>query len=252
MDAGRVSLRTVRIHLYLFLAASLVLTGMSAQTAFARQDGVIMNIVIVYGIPGHSAIHLQRGTDQLYWDPGGFYGTEYDDCVNYNSSGACRRFDGFPWEHLKAARRNDVFSGKDADLMQILSIYHLDGDPRSEVYSVTLEGELADRAWRLLDEGQRRGRKADFSTDRQPMFCVKAVIDYLHTLGGDFETVAGHWLPGPLADELRQRGIPLVAHYSIDAPAIQQRIDATRLASGLPPMFSIRKTRAVRHLSGAP
>jgi hypothetical protein len=211
-----------------------------------------VNIVIVYGIPGHSAVHLQRESQQLYWDPGGFYGTEYDNCVEFNSPGACRRFQGFPWEHLKAARRNDVFSGKDASLMQILSIYHLDGDPRSEIYTIKLKGDQAEHAWQLLDDGRKRGREAAFKTNRQPMFCVKAVADYLNELGGSFEDMPHPWLPRRLAAELQQRRIFVTASYSINTPLIQQHIDNTRLATNLPVMFSTRTTHRVRHLPGSP
>jgi len=218
----------------------------------AEHASVQLNIVVVYGIPGHSAVHLQRGSQQLYWDPGGFYGTEYDNCVEFNSAGACRRFRGFPWEHLKTSRRNDVFLGDNADLLQILSIYHLDGDPGSEIYTITLNGALAERAWQLLDEGRRHGHKAAFRTDRQPMFCVKAVAAYLDALGGDFKDMPRPWFPRLLAAELQKRDIALTASYSINSAAIEQYIDNTRQAANLSAMFSSIRTDLASHLTGPP
>lgn len=196
-----------------------------------------LHVIIVYGIPGHAAIHLRRGPRQLFWDPGGFYGTEYDTCIANASAGACQRFKAFDWEQLKRSRRHDVFLGDTADLLQVLSIYHLDGDPRSEIYTIELGGPLAERAWRLIADGARLGAKAGFQTDRQPMFCAKAVADYLALLGKPFDRLARPWLPRALAIELRKRGIAPAASYSLSSPIIRRFINATRLAAHLPVMF---------------
>jgi hypothetical protein len=220
----------------LLFALSLVCTLVPVVHASDRQTA--LHIIIVYGIPGHAAIHLQQGQRQLFWDPGGFYGTEYDDCVADASPGACQRFKAFPWEQLKTSRRHDVFLDDTADLMQILSIYHLDGDPWSEIYTVPLSGPLAERAWRLIADGAQLGARAGFQTDRQPMFCAKAVADYLAMVGGPFDGLPRPWLPRAIANELRQRGIRPAASYSLSSPVIRRFINATRLAANLPVMFA--------------
>lgn len=223
-------------------AETLVLCLSLAIPAHARDAGVTLSIVIVHGIPGHSAVHLQRGAQQLYWDPGGFYGSEYDDCVELSSVGACRRFGGFPWESLKAGRDNDIFRGENADLLRVLSIYHLDGDPESGVYSIQLYGGAGERAWQLLNDG----REATFRTDRQPLFCVKSVAEYLDRLGGKFEGMPRPWLPGALATELTDRGLRKSATYTIESPVIQAYINTTRQTAGLADMYGTSPHQLVR------
>ena len=122
-------------------------------------------------------------------------------------------------------------------MLQVLSIYHLDGDPRSEVYTVHLSGPVAEQAWRLIADGAQLGARAYFQTDRQPMFCAKAVAEYLAVLGGPFVGLPRPWLPRALASELRKRGITPAVSYSLSSPVIRRFINATRLAANLPLMY---------------
>ena len=204
--------------------------------------GTLMRVLVVFGAPGHSSVHLQRGGQQLYWDPGGAYGTEKDDCLEYNSDSFCGRFDGFPLERLKRNRRFDVFVGDDADLMRVVSIYHLDGDVKSQVYHFELHGDMGRRAWDLVHRGWAEGRRARFRTDRNPMFCVKAVTEYLAELGGEFKGMPRPWFPSELAEEMARLGAKPSHVYRLNDPAVTSYIAQTRREAGLAALRLDRET----------
>ncbi len=204
-------------------------------------SGTLMRVLVVFGAPGHSSVHLQRDGQQLYWDPGGAYGTEKDDCLEYNSDDFCGRFNGFPLERLKRNRRFDVFFGDDADLMRVVSIYHLDGDVKSQVYHFELHGNMGRRAWDLLHQGWLKGRQARFRTDRNPMFCVKAVTEYLAELGGEFKGMPSPWFPSDLAEEMARRGARPSRVYKLHDPAVTSYIAQTRRKAGLAALGLDRK-----------
>jgi len=199
--------------------------------ALSQPHDTIMTLVIVSGDPGHSAIHLSRGQQQLYWDPGGVYGTEWTDCLADSSEGYCQRFAGFPWAALQAARHNDVLMGPVADLMHVISIYHLDGDAEIQVYTFWLTGTQAAKAWSLLAQPT-----AAFDTDRNPMFCVKGVTDYLDTLGGAFTGMAHPWFPEALGEVLAELGAVPSGIFSLRHPRVQQHIQSLRQQADLPPL----------------
>ncbi len=196
-------------------------------------SGTLMRVLVVFGSPGHSSVHLQRDGQQLYWDPGGAYGTEKDDCLEYNSDGFCSRFDGFPLARLKRNRRFDVFFGDDADLLRVISVYHLDGDVKSQVYRFELYGDRGQRAWDLLYQGRLKGREAPFGTDRNPMFCVKAVTEYLAELGGQFEDMPSPWFPSDLAEQMALLGAKPSHVYTLHDPEILAYIRRVRREAGL-------------------
>ena len=213
----------------------------------ASPDETLMKVLIVFGSPGHSSVYLEHGDQKLYWDPGGFYGTELDECWKHSNefdpNSACRRFFGFPWEFLKKSRRNDVFIGDAADLMRVISIYHLDGDIRSQVHTYRLKGERARKAWRLLAEGAELGDGAEFDTDRNPLFCVKGVTDYLTQLGGKFTDIPSHWYPEDLGKVLVQLGAKPGHIYTLDHPHVQRHIAKMRLQAGLGPLNLVLKEK---------
>lgn len=187
-----------------------------------------LTVVVVYGAPGHAAVHLDHAGQQLYWDPGGAYGTERDVCLQDFSESYCERFDGFPWDGLKAARNQDIFMGEMADLLRVISIYHLDGDDKVQTYRYELTGALADKAWNLLAAGSDA-----FNTDREPMFCVKGVTEYLETLGGQFAHIEHPWYPEELGDEMAKLGAKPSGVYTLQSPDVQQYIQQTRHNHGL-------------------
>ena len=78
------------------------LAALSSATTQAADT--MLRVLIVFGIPGHTAVHLEREGRQLYWDPGGEYGLELDHCLQARGSGNCDHFDGFPWERLRLER----------------------------------------------------------------------------------------------------------------------------------------------------
>ena len=217
------------------LSWALVIWLLAPSPARGEQE-TLMQVLVVFGAPGHSSVHLQRGERQLYWDPGGAYGTEYDDCLEYNSEGYCQRFAGFPWKALKAGRHNDVFFGELADLTRVIAIYHLDGDRQSQVYSFHLRGALGRRAWNLLERGGREGADAPFHTDRNPMFCVKGVTEYLNTLGGPFAGLPNPWYPSDLATALQAMGAQPSRVYTLEDRELQRYIARTRQRAGLGPL----------------
>ena len=182
---------------------STTLTLLALLTAFgvppAHAQETILNVIIVYGGAGHSAIHLERDGQQRYWDPGGFYSNKMDRCREDDNAMNFQRFAGFPWKELQQARRYDVFLDDAADLLRILTIYHLDGDEKSEVFTFRLEEDMAERAWQLLREGAEKGRKAAFRTDRKPYFCAKSATAYLRALGGRFSGLPWPWFPKRLS-----------------------------------------------------
>lgn len=193
-------------------------------------DETVMTVIIVFGDPGHSAIHLAQGSQQLYWDPGGVYGTELTDCLEDASEAYCHRFAGFPWSTLQSARHNDVLLGEAADLMRVISIYHLDGDAEIKIYTFHLMGIQAATAWALLAEPE-----TEFDTDRNSMFCVKGVTDYLETIGGQFEGMAHPWFPEALGVEMARLGAKPSDVFTLHHPRVQAYIQATRHQAGLAP-----------------
>jgi len=188
-----------------------------------------VDVVVVYG-PGHSAVHLERGGRHLYWDPGGSYGEQRIRCRNQGSTaaalGACQHYDGYDWDALEGGRENDVFSGRVAELMHVLSLYHLEGSYRSLVFGFDLDGETGERAWQLIDRGRAQGPAAPFKTDRPPFFCVKAVTEYLHELGGRFADLPSPWRPGQLEDALRDLGLVPSGPYTPRSAAIRAYIES--------------------------
>ncbi|MBT5229780.1 MAG: hypothetical protein HOM11_05830 [Methylococcales bacterium] len=191
----------------------------------------VMTVVIVYGAPGHSAVHLQHKGQQLYWDPGGEYGTERDDCLKESTEKYCARFAGFPWAKIKAARQDDVFLGEAADLMQLISVYHLDGDEKIKIYRFDINGTVANKAWSLL-----AGPLAeDFDPDREPMFCVKGVTEFLEELGGQFKGIDHPWYPSELGDEMARIGAKPSDIFTLYHPKVDQAIQQIRQKAGLKP-----------------
>ncbi len=218
------------------LLALLIASGVSP----AHAQETILKVIIVYGGAGHSAIHLERDGQQLYWDPGGFYSNEMDRCREDDNDMNCQRFAGFPWKELQQARRYDVFLDDAADLLRILTIYHLDGDEKSEVFTFRLEGDMAQRAWQLLREGAEKGRKAAFRTDRKPYFCTKSVTAYLRALGGRFSELPRPWFPSSLSKEMKNRGMTPSRVYTLNSPEIGAYIAQVRNQAGLGPLRLVK------------
>jgi len=202
----------------------------------AADDKALMKVLIILGSPGHSSVYLERNGQQLYWDPGGYYGTELEECYKYGSeydpNSACRRFFGFPWERLLESRDRDLFMGDAADLMRVISIYHLDGDVRSQVHTFHLTGKQAERAWGLLAEGLDPESTEEFDTDRNPLFCAKGVTDFLSELGGQFADFPSLWFPEELGEAMAEIGSKPSQIYTLDHPDIQQYIAKVRSKAG--------------------
>lgn len=214
----------------LMLTCLLLFTSLESL-ATAVKSATQMKIVVVFGDPGHSSIHLQRNGEQLYWDPGGAYGTELDVCLQDSPVDYCERFSGFPWDQMKKNRDRDIFTGDSADLMRVISVYHLFGDDRIDVYTFDLQGDMADRAWRLLAIAD--ADKISFDTDREPMFCVKGVTEYLAELGGPFRGIAHPWFPEDLGRELARLGMKPGETYTLRDTKVQDYIHQVRNAHGL-------------------
>lgn len=219
------------------LRAFVILSILGICSAGAQEtDETLLSVVIVSGIPGHTAIHLERHGEQLYWDPGGEYGTEMLQCKDVRSSGHCGHLDGFDLNRIGRSRQNDVFLGDPAKLIRILSVYHLDEDPKSYVYTFRLTGEQGKRAWDVLFDGYRLGGDAEFNTNRLPSYCVKSVTAYLHEVGGEFVDMPRPWFPGQLGAELKRRGMQPSKVYSLEHPEIQGYIRQMRSRAGLEPL----------------
>ena len=213
----------------------LIIVGHCSAMA-VEADETLLRVVIVSGVPGHTAIHLERHGEQLYWDPGGEYGTEMQQCRDVRSSGHCGHLEGFDLDRIIRTRQNDVFLGDPAKLVRILSVYHLDEDPESRVYTFRLTGEQGKRAWDLLYDGYRLGGDAEFNTKRLPSYCVKSVTAYLSEVGGEFAYMPRPWFPSGLGDELHKRGMKPSKVYSLSHPEIQSYIRQRRSRAGLEPL----------------
>ena len=171
----------------------LFLSALSATVSVA-EEVTVMRVLVVIGAPGHNAVHLERGDRQLYWDPGGEYGTEMIQCLERNSLKAhCNHLEGLDLDRISEGRQNDVFMEEDAEFIHLLSVYHLDQDQKSYVYEYRLEGEQGQRAWDLLYDGSKLGKEAEFSTNRLPSMCVKSVAAYLNEVGGEFTDLPRPW-----------------------------------------------------------
>ncbi len=182
----------------LLLALALVQAGALAST---DPQITTLRVLVVHTSPGHSAVHLERGGEHLYWDPGGGFGTEYRRCLERGGQRPCRHLEDFPWELLERARSRDVFRGDAADLDRILLIYHRDTAVHSEVITFELHGEQGREAWQLLADGA--AGRGTFRTQRPAMFCSQSVSEYLQRLGGEFSQVSRVWFPSTLASSLR-------------------------------------------------
>jgi len=232
--SSRTKRRTqIRMHALRFL---LIFAAVIACASAEEGDATLLSIVIVTGVPGHTAVHLERNGEQLYWDPGGEYGTEMQQCRDVRSSGHCGHLDGFELDEIARSRQNDVFVGDAATLVRILSVYHLDEDPESAVYTFRLTGEQGQRAWDLLYDGYRLGGDAEFNTKRLPSYCVKSVTAYLDEVGGQFDDMPRPWFPSRLGDELQRRGMQPSVVYSLNHPQIQRQIRQRRSRAGLEPL----------------
>ena len=223
-------------RLPVLLAGLLVLTiALSATPTWAQST--VLRIIVLHGHPGHTSVHLMRGNQQYYWDPGGNYGQELDECLQQHTDGYCRQwYAGFAWEDIKAARRHDIIRGPAADLSQVLAIEMLDYESAVDVFTFQLEGESARRAWQIIHDGAEQGSHAAFATSRAPMFCTKAVSSYLRQLGGDLSDFPSLWRPDALASELTQRGHGVRQDYTLNSPPIQHHIDRVRRTAGIGPL----------------
>lgn len=223
--------------LWLLLQAGLIvlLAGLTVPSAWAQST--VLRVIVLHGHPGHTSVHLTRGNQQYYWDPGGNYGQELDECLQQYTNGYCRQwYAGFAWEDIKAARRHDIVRGPAADLFQVLAIEMLDYESTMDVFTFQLEGETAQRAWRIIRDGAEQGSHAAFTTSRAPMFCTKAVSSYLRQLGGDLSDFPSLWRPDALAGELTRRGYGMRQSYTLNSPPIQHHIDRVRRAAGVGPL----------------
>ena len=223
-------------RLPVLLAGLLVLTiALGATPTWAQPT--VLRVIVLHGHPGHTSVHLMRGNQQYYWDPGGNYGQELDECLQQHTDGYCRQwYAGFAWEDIKAARRHDIVRGPAADLSQVLAIEMLDYESAVDVFTFQLEGETAQRAWQIIHDGAEQGSHAAFTTSRAPMFCTKAVSSYLRQLGGDLSDFPSLWRPEALASELAQRGHGVRQDYTLNSPPIQHYIDRMRRAAGIGPL----------------
>ncbi|MBI3570730.1 MAG: hypothetical protein HY082_06450 [Gammaproteobacteria bacterium] len=212
-----------------------LLAGLAVPSAWAQST--VLRVIVLHGHPGHTSVHLTRGNQQYYWDPGGNYGQELDECLQQHTNGYCRQwYAGFAWEDIKAARRHDIVRGPAADLSQVLAIEMLDYESVVDVFTFQLKGETAQRAWQIIRDGAEQGSHAAFTTSRAPMFCTKAVSSYLRQLGGDLSDFPSLWRPDALTDELAQRGHGVRQSYTLNSPPIQHYIDRVRRAAGAGPL----------------
>jgi hypothetical protein len=160
------------------------------------------------------------------------------ECValRYDGPDSCHRFEGFPWKRIQTERRYDVFSGDLADLMRVVSIYHLDGDYKSMIYTYRLDGERGERAWNMIKQGSIQGRKAAFKTNRKPFFCARSVTDYLQILEGPFTGIGRAWTPKGLAKLMARIGAEPSHVYTPQSPEILAYISNVRRRAGLAPL----------------
>jgi len=215
-----------------------LLAALLSPTLSAAAEETVMRVLVVIGQPGHNAVHLQRGPQQLYWDPGGEYGTEMEQCLERNSKQShCNHLEALDLERIREGRQNDVFMGEDAELIHLLSVYHLDQDQNSYVYTFRLQGEQGQRAWDLLYDGSRLGGEAEFSTNRLPSFCVKSVAEYLNEVGGEFSDLPRPWFPSRMAKELEKLGATPTHSYTLAHPEIQSYIRTRRSTAGFEPLL---------------
>lgn len=222
-------------RLPVLLAGLLVLTTVLGATPVWAQ-ATVLRVIVLHGHPGHTSVHLTRGNQQYYWDPGGNYGQELDECLQQHTNGYCRQwYAGFAWEDIKAVRRHDIVRGPAADLFQVLAIEMLDYESTMNVFTFQLEGEIAQRAWQIIHDGAEQGSHAAFTTSRAPMFCTKAVSSYLRQLGGGLSDFPSLWRPEALASELTQRGHGVRQSYTLNSPPIRHYIDRVRRAAGAGP-----------------
>lgn len=213
-----------------------LLTGLAVPSSSWAQS-TVLRVIVLHGHPGHTSVHLTRGNEQQYWDPGGNYGQELEECLQTHSGQYCRQwYAGFSWDDIKAARRHDIVRGPAANLFQVLATGLLDYESAADVFTVRLEGETAQRAWQIIRDGAEQGSHAAFTTSRAPMFCTKAVSNYLRQLGGDLSDFPSLWRPDALADELTQRGHGARQGYTLNSPPIQHYIDRVRRAAGAGPL----------------
>lgn len=200
-------------------------------------QSTILRIIVLHGYPGHTGVHLTRGSDQQYWDPGGNYGQEQEECLQTHAEKYCRQwYAGFSWDDIKAARRHDVFSGRAARLMQVLAVEVLDYEGPVDVFTYRLEGEPARRAWQILHEGATKGAAAAFATRHAPMFCTRAVSSYLREIGGPFSGLSLYWRPTRLAEVLHKRTNVSRETYTLRTPTIQRYINTARKQTGHGPL----------------
>ena len=212
-----------------------LLAGLTAPSSWAQST--VLRVIVLHGHPGHTSVHLTRGNQQYYWDPGGNYSQELDECLQTHSGQYCRQwYAGFAWEDIKAARRHDIVRGPAADLFQVLAIEMLDYESAVDVFTFQLEGETAQRAWQITRDGAEQGSHVAFTTSRAPMFCTKAVSSYLRQLGGNLSDFPSLWRPETLASELTQRGHGVRQSYTLNSPPIQHYIDRVRRAAGIGPL----------------
>ena len=225
-----------RSSLPAFLLGLLMLaTALGVTPAWAQPT--VLRVIVLHGYPGHTGVHLERGNARYYWDPGGNYGQELDECLQQYTDGYCRQwYAGFAWEDIKAARRHDVVRGPAADLFQVLAIEMLDYESTMDVFTFQLEGETAQRAWRIIHDGAEQGNHAAFTTSRAPMFCTKAVSSYLRQLGGNLGVLPSLWRPDALAGELTRRSHGMRQSYTLNSPSIRHHIDRVRRTAGIGPL----------------
>lgn len=225
-----------RSSLLAFLLGLLMLaTAVGVTPAWAQST--VLRVIVLHGHPGHTSVHLTRGSQQYYWDPGGNYGQELEECLQTHSERYCRQwYAGFSWDNIKAARRHDIVRGPAADLLQVLAIEMLDYESMVDVFTFQLKGETAQHAWQIIRDGAEQGSHAAFTTSRAPMFCTKAVSSYLRELGGDLGDFPSLWRPDALADELTRRGYGMRQRYTLDSPLIRHHIDRVRRIAGIGPL----------------
>lgn len=225
-----------RSSLPAFLLGLLMLaTALGVTPAWAQPT--VLRVIVLHGHPGHTSVHLTRGSQQYYWDPGGNYGQELEECLQTHSEQYCRQwYAGFSWDNIKAARRHDIIRGPAADLLQVLAIEVLDYESAVDVFTFQLKGETAQRAWQVMRDGAEQGSHAGFTTSRAPMFCTKAVSSYLRQLGGDLNDFPSLWRPDALSDELMRRGYGMRQSYTLNSPLIRHHIDRVRRIAGIGPL----------------
>ena len=229
-----------------FALSSLLMPVLLTPLTAGAGEETLMRVLVVIGKPGHNAVHLQRGDRQLYWDPGGEYGTEMDQCLERTSKEShCNHLEGMDLERISEGRSNDVFMGEDAEFIHLLSVYHLDQDQNSYVYTYRLNGDQGQRAWDLLYDGSRLGGKAEFSTNRLPSMCVKSVAEYLNEVGGQFADLPRPWFPSRMQEELEKRGARPSAMYTLSHPEIQGYIRQRRSSAGLQPLLMQAEDKVV-------